>query len=386
MTTLAATRVVPFAPPSIDDSETAALVATLESGWLTTGPRVRAFEAAFAAYTGAPHAVALNSCTAALHLALLTAGIGPGDEVITTPLTFCATANTIIHTGATPVFADVDRRTMNISGDAIAAAITPRTRAVIPVHLAGRPVDVPGIRALADRHGLIVIEDAAHAIEAASLAGKVGATADYTCFSFYATKNLTTGEGGMLTTASAAQAEAVRIASLHGMSRDAWARYTPGAAGDYDVVMPGFKCNMMDLQAAIGLCQLAKVEAHLRRREEIWHRYEAAFTGLPVTLPAPVAAGTRHARHLFTMLVDPIESGISRDGLRAVLRDRGISTSVHFKALHLHSYYAERFGLTRGMFPNAEFISDRTMSLPFSPALSDADVDAVVGVVREELG
>ena len=231
MRELTAQSIVPFAPPAVGGDEIAEVVAALESGWLTTGPRVKAFEAAFAAYLGAPHAVALNSCTAALHLAMLAAGIGPGDEVITTPLTFCATANTIIHAGATPVFADIDPVTMNIDPRAVAAAITPRTRAIVPVHFAGRPVDVPALRALADAHGLTTIEDAAHAVEAVSAAGKVGTTADFTCFSFYATKNLTTGEGGMLTTASASHADYVRVAGLHGMSRDAWARYVPGAAG-----------------------------------------------------------------------------------------------------------------------------------------------------------
>ena len=386
MRELTAATVVPFAPPAVGDEEIAAVVATLESGWLTTGPRVQAFEREFAAYIGAPHAVALNSCTAALHLALLAAGIGPGDEVVTTPLTFCATANTIVHAGATPVFADIDAVTMNIDPAAVAAAIRARTRAVVPVHFGGRPAEVPSIRSVADKHGLTVIEDAAHAVEAVSSGGKVGTTADFTCFSFYATKNLTTGEGGMLTTASARHADYVRVAGLHGMSRDAWARYVPGAAGNYDVVMPGFKYNMMDLQAAIGLPQLRKVGDHLRRREVIWAQYEAAFADLPVTLPAPAAAGTVHARHLFTILVDEAICGLSRDAFRAALRQRGVSTSVHFQALHLQPYYADRFGYRRGMFPAAEFVADRTVSLPLSPALSEAEVEAVIDAVREVLG
>jgi dTDP-4-amino-4,6-dideoxygalactose transaminase len=377
---------VAFAPPSIDAEEIREVVATLESGWLTTGPRVHAFEAAFARYVGADHAVGLNSCTAALHLALLASSIGPGDEVITTPLTFCATANTIVHTGATPVFADIDPVTMNVTAAAIAAAVTPRTRALLPVHFAGRPVDVPAIRAVADRHGLVLIEDAAHAVEAVSAAGKVGATADATCFSFYATKNLTTGEGGMLTTASAGIAERVRIASLHGMSRDAWARYAPGGTSDYDVVMPGYKNNMMDVQAAIGLQQLRKLEAHLLRREAIWRRYDDGLRGLPIRLPAAPEPGTRHARHLYTVLVDEAECGRSRAAVQAFLRERGIATSVHFRAVHLHSYYANRFGFRRGLLPNAEFVSDRTMSLPLSPALSDNDVDAVIDAMVACLG
>ncbi len=385
MRELTAQSVVPFAPPAVGSDEIAEVVAALESGWLTTGPRVKVFEAAFADYVGASHAVALNSCTAALHLALLAAGIGPGDEVITTPLTFCATANTIIHAGATPVFADIDPVTMNIEPRAVAAAITSRTRAIVPVHFAGRPVNVPALRTLADAHGLTTIEDAAHAVEAISAAGKVGTTADFTCFSFYATKNLTTGEGGMLTTASASHADYVRVAGLHGMSRDAWARYVPGAAGAYDVVMPGFKYNMMDIQAAIGTVQLRQLETNLARRGAIWARYEDAFADLPISLPAPPEPGTRHARHLFTVLVDEAVCGIPRDGFREALRVRGVSTSVHFRALHLQPYYADRFGFEPGSFPAAEFVSDRTVSLPLSPALTDAEVDAVIEAVREVL-
>ena len=266
---------VPFAPPSIGEPEIDEVVAVLKSGWLTTGARVRAFEEAFAAYVGAPHAIAVNSCTAALHLSLLAARVGAGDEVITTPLTFCATANTIIHCGATPVFVDVDPLTGNIDARKIEAAITVRTKAIIPVHYAGRPADAAAIGTIASHHGLTVIDDAAHAVEARSTVGKVGATAHFTCFSFYATKNLTTGEGGMVTLRSTPQADWIRTASLHGLSRDAWARYTPGGRADYDVVMPGFKYNMMDIQAALGLHQLARIEAHLRAAQ----RHLAALRG-----------------------------------------------------------------------------------------------------------
>ena len=380
-----AERHVPFAPPAIGSEEIDEVVATLESGWLTTGPRVRRFEEAFAAYVGAPHAVAVSSCTAALHLSLLASGAGPGDEVITTPLTFCATANTIVHTGATPVFADIDQKTMNLDPVAAADAVSGRTRALLPVHFAGRPVDALALQPLAARHGLTLIEDAAHAVESVSRVGKIGSTADFTCFSFYATKNLTTGEGGMVTTTSPDRADRLRIASLHGMSRDAWARYLPGARADYDVVMPGFKYNMMDIQAAIGLHQLAALDARLCRREAIWRRYEAALAHLPLTLPASPEPGTRHARHLFTILVDVDVCGLSRDALQKALAERGVSTSVHFRALHLQPFYANRFGLRRGMFPCAEFISDRTLSLPLSAALSDDDVDAVIDAVEDSI-
>ena len=376
-------RKVSFSPPAIGEDEIREVRDTLESGWLTTGPKVKLFEQRFAAYVGAPHAVAVNSCTAALHLALLAAGVGPGDEVITTPLTFCATANTIVHVGATPVFADIDRASMNLDPAAVAAAVTPRTRALLPVHFAGRPVDVRAFRAIADQHGLVVVEDAAHCVEGISNAGKVGTTADYTCFSFYATKNLTTGEGGMLTTSASAAVDRIRVAALHGMSRDAWARYSGGGAIDYDVVMAGFKYNMMDLQAAIGLHQLTRIEEHLQRREAIWARYDASLADLAIDRPAPVAEGARHARHLYTILVDRERCGLDRTGVASALAARGVATSLHFRALHLHSFYHDRFGMRRGQFPNAEHISDRTLSLPLSPAMTDADVDYVIEQVRD---
>ena len=379
-------RHVPFAPPAIGQDEIADVVATLNSGWLTTGPRVRQFEEAFAAYVGAPHAIALNSCTAALHLSLLASDVGRGDEVITTPLTFCATANVIVHTGARPVFADIDPRTMNLDPAAAESAVTSRTRAVLPVHFAGRPVDSASLASLAGTHGLTLIEDAAHAVETVSNAGKVGSTAAFTCFSFYATKNLTTGEGGMVTTANAERANWLRTASLHGMSRDAWSRYAPGGRADYEVILPGFKYNMTDIQAAIGIRQLEGIEKRLRRREAIWQRYASGLAGLPVALPAAPEPGTRHARHLFTLLVDEQACGVSRDWLAESLRARGISTSIHFRALHLHPYCADRFGLERGMFPHAEYVSDRTLSLPMSAALSDDEVDAVVEAVTESVG
>jgi dTDP-4-amino-4,6-dideoxygalactose transaminase len=375
---------VGFAPPDIGASEIDAVVATLQSGWLTTGPRVQAFERAFAEYVGVPHAIAVNSCTAALHLSLLAAGVQPGDEVITTPLTFCATANVIVHVGATPKFADVDPITWNLTPSSAVARMTTRTRALLPVHYAGRPVDVAGFRTLADRRSLALIEDAAHCVEGVAGGRKIGATGDLTCFSFYATKNLTTGEGGMLTTHDDEWASLARMASLHGMSRDGWGRYRHGGSAHYDVAMPGFKYNMMDLQAAIGLQQLQKIDAHLQRREAIWQQYDEAFADLAITRPAPVSEGDVHARHLYTILVGK-DSGWRRDELADALRADGISTSIHFRAVHLHSYYATRFGLRPGMFPVAERVSAETLSLPLSPALSDGDVTRVIEAVRRRL-
>ena len=374
---------VAFAPPLIGADEIAEVIATLESGWLTTGPRVAAFERAFAEYADAAHAVALNSCTAALHLSLLASGVEPGDDVVTTPLTFCATANTIIHAGARPVFADVDAATGNLDPAAAAAAFTSRTRALLPVHFAGRPVDVVGFHDLARRHSVPVIEDAAHCVEGIADGHKVGSTADFTCFSFYATKNLTTGEGGMVTTNDPRAAAFIRTASLHGLSRDAWTRYAPGGRSDYDVVMAGFKYNMMDLQAAIGLHQLAHLEERLARRDAIWNAYDRAFATLPLRLPPPVLDGDRHARHIYSVGVDERASGMSRDVLQQRLTDRGVATSIHFRALHLHPYYQERFGYSRGMFPAAEAISDSTLSLPLSAGMTPETVARVIEAVHD---
>lgn len=375
---------VRFAPPVIGRDEIDEVAAVLTSGWLSTGPRVRQFEAAFAAYTGAPHAVALNSCTAALHLALLAFEVGQGDEVVTTPLTFCATANVAIHTGATPRFADIDPATWNLSPAAAEAAVTSRTRAVIPVHFAGRPADVPAFRALADRHRLALIEDAAHAVEAVSAGRKIGATADATCFSFYATKNLTTGEGGMLTTASNQVAGFVRTASQHGISRDGWARYKEAGSPHYDVLFPGFKYNMMDLQAALGLHQLRGLAARADRRAAVWRIYDEGLADLPLVRPAPVPEGDVHARHLYSVLVGP-GSGWTRDALIAHLAAAGIATSVHFRALHLHPYYQERYRLRRGMFPEAERVSDQVVSLPLGGGMTDDEAWAVVDALRRAI-
>jgi dTDP-4-amino-4,6-dideoxygalactose transaminase len=378
MKTTTAVESVPFAPPAIGAEEIAEVIATLESGWLSTGPRVRRFEAEFAAYVGAAHAVALNSCTAGLHLA-------PGDEVITTPLTFCATANVIVHAGATPVFADVDPRTGTLAPAAVEAALSPRTRAVIPVHYGGMPADVLAIRAITQPQGIVMIEDAAHCIEGIARGRKVGAIGDFTCFSFYATKNITTGEGGMLTTASAEAAEWIRTASLHGMTRPAWTRHQIGRPARYDVVLPGFKYNMTDLQAAMGLHQLAQIEVNYARRAAIARAYEEAFADLPLGRFAPPPAGSRHAHHLYMVLVDG-RAGITRDEAAERLAEAGVSTSVHFHPLHLHSYYRDRFGYSRGAFPVAEQLADTVLSLPLSPALSDAQVDHVISVVRRLFG
>ena len=378
----ATTAFISLARPSIGPDEIAGVVAALESGWLTTGPRVAAFEQAFARYVGSPHALALNSCTAALHLSLLAAGIGPGDEVITTPLTFCATANAVIHTGATPVFADVDPITRNLDPSAVEAAITSATRAIVVVHLGGHPADMRRFQALAAAHGLVLIEDAAHAVEAVSNAGKVGAVSDFACFSFYSTKNLTTGEGGMVTTFDRTADGFMRTAALHGLSRNGWNRYAEGGSPHYEVLLAGFKYNMMDVQAALGLHQLRRLAAMHARRAAISARYDDAFRSLPLRRPATVATSEVHGHHLYA-----VEIGAGgrrdRDAVQAALAGQGIGTSIHFRALHLHRFYAERLGLARGAFPRAEHLSDTLLSLPLSAALSDQDVDRVIQAVTD---
>jgi dTDP-4-amino-4,6-dideoxygalactose transaminase len=377
--------IVPFAPPSLGPGEIAEVVATLESGWLTTGPRVASFERRFADYVGAPHALAVNSCTAALHLSLLACGVEAGDEVVTTPLTFCATANVIVHAGGTPVFADIDPVSCNLDPRAVEAAITDRTRVILPVHYAGRPADMDAFLAIAHACGLRIVEDAAHCVEGAIDRRRIGSIGDFTCFSFYATKSLTTGEGGMVTTGDEQAASFMRTASLHGMSRDGWSRYAPGGSPHYDVVTAGFKYNMMDLQAAIGLHQLARIDLMHARRAAICARYDEELAGLPLALPAPVDAGTVHAQHLYPVILDEAAAGISRDTLYARLRAHGISTSIHFRAVHLHPYYQERFGFHRGMFPVAESVSDTTLSLPLSAGMSETAVDRVIEACHDVL-
>ena len=276
----------------------------MQSGWLGTGPKVAQFEEDFKRYVNAPYAVAVNSCTAALHLAILAAGIKPGDEVITTPLTFCATVNAIIHAGATPVLVDVDPHTMNIDPARIEEKITPRTRAILPVHFAGRPCDMQAICAIVEKHDLKLIEDCAHAIETEYHGRKAGTFGDFGCFSFYVTKNVVTGEGGMVLARNEEDAARIKMLALHGMSKDAWKRFGDEGYKHYFVVECGYKYNMMDIQAAIGLHQLKRVEANWLRREQIWQQYQAAFADLPLVLPAPPEEDTRHAYHLYTVLVD----------------------------------------------------------------------------------
>lgn len=374
-----------YGAPSIGEEEIAEVVACLRSGWLGTGPRVAKFEKLFAAYKGVPHAVALSSCTAALHLALIAAKIGPGDQVITTPLTFCATVNAILHAGASPVLVDVDPRTMNLDPAGIEAAITRRTRAIVPVHFAGRPCDMDAIGEIAKRHGLSVIEDCAHAIEAEWRGQTMGTFGDFGCFSFYATKNATTGEGGMLLARREEDAKRIRTLSLHGLSKDAWNRAGETDGGHYAAVECGYKYNMMDLQAALGIHQVARIETNWERRRVLAERYDAAFADLPLDPPAAPEPHSRHAYHLYPVLIDEARAGVSRDEFIAAMTGEKIGTGVHYRAVTEHPYYQDELEWRPEQTPHATAIGRRTVSLPLSPGVTDADADDVIAAVRKTL-
>jgi dTDP-4-amino-4,6-dideoxygalactose transaminase len=372
-----------FGRPLIGEEEIAEMVDTLRSGWIGFGPKCLRFEENFARYVQAETAVSVNSATAALHLALLAADVGPGDEVVTTPLTFVATANVITHTGAIPVFVDVDPRTQNLDPNRVQCAITRRTKAILPVHMTGWPCDMDAITAIAERHGLTVIEDAAHAAEAVYRGRKVGSISRFTAFSFYATKNLTTGEGGMLTTGDAEAANRVRALRLHGLDKDAWKRYSPGEFLPYEALEPGFKYNMTDMQASLGLHQLARLEECLEVRERTWKIYDEAFAGMPgvAIRDLPRVAGNRHARHLYTLELALEELECDRARFMQALAAENIGSGIHFVPVHLHQHYRETYGTRRGHFPHAEHIGDRTLSLPLSAAMSEQDARDVVAAV-----
>jgi dTDP-4-amino-4,6-dideoxygalactose transaminase len=358
------------------------VVDTLRSDWITTGPKVAQFEAEFAAAVSAPAATAVNSCTAALHTALAASGIGAGHEVITTPLTFAATVNVVEHVGARPVLVDVEPDTLTIDPGQIEAAITPRTRAIVPVHYAGHPAELDPIQELARTHGLVVLEDAAHAIPAAYRGRKIGSGTNPVAFSFYATKNLTTAEGGMLT-GDPALLTRVRVLSLHGMSRDAWKRYDKTGTWRYEVLAPGFKYNMTDIQAALGLWQLRKLARFQERRRQVARQYTEAFQG-DDTLELPVERShVEHAWHLYVVRLRPDVLRIERDRVIEELAARNIGTSVHFMPIHVHPYYRDKYGYSATQFPVAYDSFQRMISLPLNPRLTDQDVADVIDAVRD---
>ena len=380
---------LPYALPEIGEEEIAEVVDTLRSGWVTTGPKAKRFEQDFAAFLGAPglEAVAVNSATAGLHLALEALGIGPGDEVITTTHTFTATAEVARYLGADVVLVDVDPATLNIDPARVEAAITPRTKALVPVHYAGLAADMPALLALARRHGLKVVEDAAHALPASCGGALVGTLAsDATVFSFYANKTITTGEGGMVVVRDPSVAARIRVMRLHGISRDAFDRFTAKTPSwYYEIVAPGFKYNLTDIAAALGIHQLRRARDFQRRRAEIAARYDEAFAGLPLVRPARPAAGDLHAWHLYVLrLADAAPLG--RDAFIERLFALGIGVSVHYIPLHLHPYWRERYGLQAAQFPHSQHAYERMLSLPIYTRMGDADVERVVDAVRQALG
>jgi dTDP-4-amino-4,6-dideoxygalactose transaminase len=374
-----------FGSPLIGDDEKREILDCLETGWLGTGPKVARLEREFRDYAEGGHAVAVNSCTAALHLSMLAAGIGPGDEVITTPLTFCATVNAIVHVGATPVLADVDPITSNIDPRQVEARITERTKAILPVHFAGRACDMDALVAIAQRRQVPLIEDCAHAIETTYKGKHAGTFGTFGCFSFYVTKNMTTGEGGIVLTPDEKLADRIKILALHGMSKDAWRRFSDEGYKHYYVVECGYKYNMMDLQAAIGIHQLHRIQKNWERRREVWSTYQEELRDLPLTLPGPPEDGTRHAYHLYTVLVDPHRSPVARDQFMTAMTRENIGVGVHYQSIPIHPYYQQRFGWRPEDYPNSFRIGQQTVSLPLSPKLTDRDVSDVVRAVRKIL-
>jgi dTDP-4-amino-4,6-dideoxygalactose transaminase len=378
----ARTTFLPFARPDIGTQELLQVKEALENGWMTTGPKAKQFEREFAAAVGAKHAIAVNSCTAALHLALEAVGVKAGDEVITTPYTFAASAEVVRYFDAHPVFVDVDPRTFNIDPAAIEAAITSRTKAIIPVHLAGLAAELDEINAIAAKHGIPVIEDAAHAFPAKYKGKMIGSLSTITCFSFYATKTITTGEGGMICTEDDALADRCRIMSLHGISRDAWKRYTAEGSWYYEVLAPGYKYNLTDIAAGIGIAQLARGEEMYRRRRDIAAQYNAAFDG-EAALEIPADLGDRqHAWHLYMLRIRPERLTIDRGRFIDELKARNIGTSVHFIPLHSQPYYRDTYGLTPESLPVAWREYQREISLPIFSKMTDEDVVDVIEAVH----
>jgi len=367
-----------FGQPALAEEDIDEVVDTLRSLWIGTGPKARRLEVGIADYTGMQHSIAVNSATAALHLALIASGVGPGDEVIVPSMTFGASVNVIEHVGATPVFVDCDPLTRNVTVDTVAPAVSSRTKAIIPVHMAGYPVDLFGVRDVVGSE-VAIIGDAAHALESRIGEHHVAQLADMTAFSFYATKNLTTAEGGMLVLHDEAAADRCRVLSLHGLSSDAWHRYSGRTAGSYEVVEPGFKYNLSDLQAALGVHQLERIEHSLARRREVWERYDAEFADLPLELPIrPPEGEATSGLHLYSPLLR--SSTLNRDTFRELLRDAGIGTGIHFVGVHRHPYYRERYSDVE--LAVTDDVSVSTLSLPLSAGLTDDQVDRVVAAVR----
>jgi len=375
-----------FLPPfrhNIGEEEIKEVIDTLSSDWITTGPKTKHFEETFRNFLGCKNAVAVNSCTAGLHLSLTAFGIGSGDEVITSPYTFASTANVVIHQGAVPVFCDVQPDTLNIDPENLEEKITEKTKAIIPVHYAGHPCDMDEILKIAQENGLSVIEDAAHAFGAVYKDRPIGTIGNVTAFSFYATKNITTAEGGMVTTNDAGLAERIRILSMHGISKDAWKRYSSKGSWFYEVLDAGYKYNMTDLQASIGIHQIKKADAMLKRRQEIAESYNEAFKDLSEVMVPVTKNYVTHAWHLYPIRLNTELLAIDRDKFIEIMHSKNIGTSVHFIPLHLHPFYRDRYNLKQGEFPNAEHAYSREVSLPVYPRMADDDVKDVIESVKD---
>ncbi|OQW37818.1 MAG: UDP-4-amino-4,6-dideoxy-N-acetyl-beta-L-altrosamine transaminase [Nitrospira sp. SG-bin1] len=374
---------LPFHRSDVGEEEVSEVLEVLRSGWLTTGPKVREFEREFAAMVGAEHAVAVNSCTAALHLALEAAGVSEGDEVLVPTMTFAATAEVVTYFKARPVLIDCEQDTLNLDTGRLRQAITDKTKAIIPVHFAGHPCDLKPIHAIAQAHNLHVIEDAAHALPARYHGKMIGGISDATCFSFYATKNITTGEGGMVTTNNGEWAARMRMMSLHGLSRDAWNRYSAQGSWYYEILSPGFKYNLTDIAAALGLAQLKKCERFWKGRERYAAMYHDGFRDLPEILCPPTASHAQHAWHLYVIQLDVDRLRVSRDEFIHQLQQAGIGCSVHFIPLHLHPYHRDKGGYQPEDFPAASRAFQRIVSLPLYSKMTEDEVNRVIETVRD---
>jgi perosamine synthetase len=376
------TQFLPFHVPDIGEDEIQGVVETLRSGWLTTGPKTKQFEEDFARYVGCRYAVAVNSCTAALHLALEAVGITTGDEVLLPTMTFAATAEVVRYLNATPVLVDCQPDTLNIDPMQIERVVTPKTKAIIPVHFAGHPCEMETILEIAKAHKLTVIEDAAHALPTRVQGKMVGTIGDISCFSFYATKTITTGEGGMATTENREWAERMRMMSLHGISKDAWKRYTAEGSWYYEILAPGYKYNLTDIAAVIGIQQLKKCDAFWRRRQQHAALYSEAFTDVPGIIVPPMVEDGQHAWHLYVIQLQLERLRIDRNAFIEILKQQNIGTSVHFIPLHLHPYYRDSFGYRSEDFPHASIVFQQTVSLPIYPKMTEADIKYVSDVVK----
>ena len=372
-----------FGKPVINDDEINEVLDSLKSGWLGTGPKAKLFEENFSKYKGVDSSIALNSATAGLHLSCSSLNLNPGDEVITTAMTFCATVNTIIHAGAKPVLVDIDPFTWNIDPNQIESKINKKTKAIVPVHFAGRPCKMDQIMDIAENHDLSVIEDCAHAIETEFKGKKAGTFGDYGVFSFYATKNLAVGEGGMVIGKDKKKMSRIKTLALHGMSKDAWNRFSDDGYKHYKVTEAGFKYNMPDISAAIGIHQLKKVEKFSIKREKIWNLYNNEFKNLPIELPAPVETNTRHAYHLYNICVDKNKCNIDRDSFLNLMNSNKIGVGVHYESIPTHPFYKNKFGWNPNDFPNSNKFGSQTVSIPLSPYLSENNLDKIISVVKK---